>query len=262
MRFSLVILITISLLSTSCKNLFSELAKPEADAAIFYAAKRYSDARLYEDAINKIYELSDEYYARRDVQVFLASAFAGKCGLDFLTFAQSVIDNPGLLTPMELALNHMKAVNSEADCETAESLMIAVSPNLDGIMSDSTDDAVYMAFIGLAKVGAVLSRVADTAAQTDNDGVIDIGYNACAMADADARKIGSGITLLYNNLLTTSGTFASKMSQMTVICALAGATCSKTDGSTFTAGELVAIKGVVDYNQFGVGADAVYPSCP
>ncbi len=262
MRLSLVILITFSFLSTSCKNLFGELAKPDADAAIFYAAKRYSDARQYDDAINKIYELSDDYYERRDVQVFLASAFAGKCGLDFLGFAQSVIDNPGGLTPMELALDHMKLVDDEADCETAESIMIAISPDGDGIMSDSTDDAVYMAFIGLAKIGAVLSRIADTTAQTDNDGVVDVGYNACAMLDADARKIGSGLTLLYNNLQTTSGAFATAMNQMTAICALAGTTCSKTDGSTFNAGELIAIKGVVDYDQFGVGADASYPACP
>lgn len=261
-RFSLVILITISLLSVSCKNLFSELAKPTADAAIFYAAKRYSDARLYDAAINKIYELDNAYYSRRDVQVFLASAFAGRCGLDFLTFAQSVINNPGLLTPMELALNHMKAVNSEADCETAEAIMTAVSPNLDGIMSDNADDAIYMAFIGLAKVGAVLSRIADTAAQIDNDGVPDIGYNACAMLDADARKIGSGITLLYNNLLYVGGAFATKMNQMNAICALAGTACSKTNSSAFTPADLVAIKGVVDYDQFGIGADPVYPSCP
>ena len=120
MRFSLAILITFSFFATSCKNSFTELAKFDADAAVYYAAKRYSDARQYDLAINKIYELSDSYYARRDVQVFLASAFAGKCGLDFLTFAKSVAENPTAITPMKLALNHMKNVNSEADCETAE----------------------------------------------------------------------------------------------------------------------------------------------
>ena len=108
----------------------------------------------------------------------------------------------------------------------------------------------------------MLSRIADTAAQIDNDGVVDVGYNACAMSDADARKIGSGITLLYRNIITTSGSFATAMSEMTTICALAGATCTKTDSSTFTAAELVAIRGTVDYNRFGIGADAVYPSCP
>lgn len=261
-RFSLVILITISLLSTSCKNMFSELAKPDADAAIFYAAKRYSDARLYEDAINKIYELSDEYYARRDVQVFLASAFAGKCGLDFLAFAKSVSENPSALTPMELALSHMKNVNSEVDCETAEAIMKEISPNGDGIMSDSTDDAFYVAFISLAKIGAVLSRIADTSAQTDNDGIVDTGYDACAMTASDARKIGTGITLLYNNILLTTGDFATAMNDMTTICGIAGTMCSKTDASTFNATDLDYIRGVVDYDQFGVGADAVYPSCP
>jgi hypothetical protein len=257
-RFSLVILITISLLSTSCKNLFAELAKPEADAAVFYAAKRYADARNYDAAIDKIYELSDEYYARRDVQVFLASMFAGKCGLDFLGLAQSVIDNPGNSTPMELALAHMKDAVDETDCETAEDLMIAVSPNGDGIMSDSVDDAVYMAFIGLAKVGAVLARVADA----DDDGAADGGYDGCAMTDADTRKIGTGITLLYNNIATTSGSFAAKMGAMNTVCSVSPATCAKTDGSTFTAPELVLIRGVVDYDQFGVGADASYPACP
>jgi hypothetical protein len=262
-RFSFVIFLTISLLSTSCKNLFSELAKSDSDAAIFYSARQLSNARLYDDAINKIYELSDEYYQRRDVQVFLASAFAGKCGLDFLSFAQSVANNPTNATPMELALVHMKDVSSEVDCQTAETIMRAVSPAGDGVMSDSIDDALYMAFISLAKIGAILSRIADTGAgNPDNDGAVDAGYNACAMADADAREIGTGITLLYNNIILTSSDFATAMDDMATVCGVAGATCAKTDPTAFTAPELVLLKGVVDFQDFGVGSDAVYPSCP
>lgn len=259
-RLPLAILLATSFFISSCKNMFGELAQTDTDAAIFYDAKLAANTKDYDSAIALVGELSSGYAAQREVQVFLASAYAGRCGMDYLSIADAFIHNTASDTPMEIALKQMKGSTSEADCKTAESILRAISPAGDGIMSDNLDDAFLMAFVGIAKVGAILERLADT---SDHDGVVDAGFDSCAIADADARELGTGITLMYNNIKNSGTAFAAQLSAMTSLCALSGGMCDVTDPTAFTApAQLDAVRGVFDNQTVGIGSDPAYPACP
>ena len=262
-HFFVALLVMLSITTISCRNMFAELADKEADAALHYEAKRLLNSRNYTEAIDILeQDMSANYFQRRDVQRTLASAYVGRCGLDFLGLATGIIAAGGTNSPMDVALNHMKAATSEADCLEAENIMRAVSENSDGILSDNNDDAFFMTFISLAKVGAILARIGDAG----NDGVIDGGFDACAIADADTREIGSALTLIYNNISATGSDIASHLGSFSTVCSnpavQAAGTCAKTDPTTFSAGELDMLRGVVNYSPFGVGADVAYTICP
>lgn len=267
-KIAIIFLITISLFTTSCKNLFTELADQDADAALFYEARMYANEKDYVTAIDIIEnEMGAEYQAKRKVQVFLASMYAGKCGMEYLYLAKAMLSSSGATSPLDVALTHMKGSTTETDCKTAEAILRAQSPTGNGVMSDDTNDAFLMAFVALAKIGAILERYGDTGSgNPDNDGVVDAGFDACntgTIADADAREIGTGLTLVYNNVLASGKTIANKMSALTALCtAIGGTTCTITNPATFTANEVKSLMGVVNYQTFGVGSDVAYTPCP
>src|SRR4051812_28398315 len=87
-RWPIITMIVFSFFTSSCLNLYSELADKNSDAALFYEAKDYSNQKDFDSAINVIEgQMGAGYQARRDVQVFLASAYAGRCGLEYLQMA-------------------------------------------------------------------------------------------------------------------------------------------------------------------------------
>lgn len=262
-RFSIVVLTTVSLFSTSCRNMFTELADKETNAALYYQAQRLIDNGSYTEAIDIIEDqMSAAYAATREVRVTLASAYVGRCGLNFLNLADAIINNTNNSSPLELALSHMKSTTSEADCLQAETILRAASPTGNGVMSDDIDDAFLMTFVSLAKIGAILERVGDT----DNDGVINAGFSACTLSAADSRELGSAIMLLYNNIASTGSDIATQLNDVATFCSnvvvAAAGTCAKTDPASYSAAELKAINGVINYDPFGVGSDASYTICP
>lgn len=267
-RWSIIALITFSFFNTSCLNLYSELADKNSDGALFQEAMDFSNAKDFDSAINIVEnQMSSGYQAKRNVQVFLASAYAGRCGLGYLQMAAAQLNATAGTSPMEVTLDQLKNSTSEADCKTAEGIMRTQSPAGDGIMSDNANDAFLMAMIALAKIGAILERVGDTGAgNPNNDGVIDAGFDACSVVtlpDADAREIATGLTLVNTNISASGTSFAGKMGALAGVCtAIGGTTCTNTNPATFTANEVKAMRGVVNYQTFGVGSDVAYTPCP
>ena len=98
-----------------------------------------------------------------------------------------------------------------------------------------------MAFVGWAKIGAILAVEADT----NDDGTADGGWDACTLSTSLKGEIGTGITISVDSLAETGTSVGGTLSStIDSVCSSLGASydfCSITDADDFTADHLRAI---------------------
>lgn len=159
----------------SCKNAFEEASVKNSNEGYYFDAQQFINSRDYDSAITKLNALTPEFKARRDVTVIIASAYAGRCGLDFLSLAKSISDNPSMrIFPVLLQNFKLATTGSIADCNQAETWMRTLAPT-NNFASMTPDEAAFLAMVSLSKIGATLGTYADL----DDDGVADVGFDSC-----------------------------------------------------------------------------------
>ncbi|MCB0385333.1 MAG: hypothetical protein KDD43_08055, partial [Bdellovibrionales bacterium] len=173
---------------TGCKNVLEDSAKTSTDEALFFEAKQLMNNGDWTGAITHFERMSTGYLASRQVAPHYASAYAGRCGLSYLGFVES-LGSIGTTKLFRFLMNTYpgSAATHIADCETAESILLTsvADPNL-----RTVDENLLVAFSAFTKLGTILNTYADT----NNDGIPDGGFDACnagSLADADARQVGT-----------------------------------------------------------------------
>ncbi len=240
-----LIFLTVSL--TGCPNAFQETAQRSTNEAVYFAAQRDLDAANYDAAITKLLSLSTSYKAKRDVVATIASAYAGRCGLSFLTLVQQIADNPGSrLFPLLLS-NFRNATSGDiADCIEGERWMRTLAPT--NVFTDLTgDENVMLAMLSLAKIGSALGTYGDL----NHDGTVDAGFSTCNTAmlpDATAREIGTGMTLAIAALTASGASIgAASFSSISSTCSSLPAAfnfCAIYTPAGFTADHVKALNGM------------------
>ncbi|MCJ8275642.1 MAG: hypothetical protein HRT44_09530, partial [Bdellovibrionales bacterium] len=169
----LIIFIFISACST---NVFDEFADKETSEAVFFEAKLRMNEQNYDAAVTLLESLATSdpsFLTQRERVPVYASAYSGRCGLIFLDLLNS-LQNTGSTTILGTLMAAFTSSSAQdvADCMQAETI---VSTNIGDESARNGDENLYMAFNSLAKVGAILSNLADT----DNDDVADAGFSQC-----------------------------------------------------------------------------------
>lgn len=179
-------LILIAGINLSCANAFQEMADKSTDKAKFYDAKLKLDKSDWTGAITVLTSLSTNFAARRDVKIVLASAYAGRCGLDFIDLANK-IQNAGATSFFSVLLSAFAGRTAVhlADCLAAEATIASISATVGGRESNEN---LLMAFVALAKMGVILAIRADTNA----DSAVDATFLPCHLDGA------TGFTVLPN----------------------------------------------------------------
>lgn len=235
-----------------CSNNFlSESAQRDTPEAIIFEAEKLLNQRLYSEAITQIETLGATDLARRDVVALRASAYAGRCGLDFISLVQSLQNVSVTDSLFEILLTALKSATAYTDCRSAEDLIESIAASAG---SRTTNENLLMAFISLAKIGAVLAVDADT----DNDGVANAGYNACTAAggldDTQAGEIGTAIAHAAQSLSGITGIADTVSSNLTTLCGLLAGACTIVDPAGFSALQLHAIRTAAhDSGSLGLG---------
>lgn len=249
--------------ASGCQNALSESADKNSNAAVYFDAQKLLSARDYDTAISKLLSLTGAFRTRHDVVVTTASAYAGRCGLDMIGLVDAISSNPGTrLFPLLLSKYKTAAAGNIADCAQAETLIRSLAPS-DNFASLSGDENVFLAFLSLVKVGAILATYADL----DDDGVADGTFDSCnttKLPDAKARDLGTGITLAMAALTASGAPVAgAALSGFTTACASLPAPaqfCTIYDPAAFSANMVKAINGLVrtqDYVGLGTCADTL-----
>lgn len=207
--WSYTVLLVVVGLNLACSNLFLEMSDKTTDKAKFYAAKLKLDQSDWTGAIADILSMTADYQARREVKVVLASAYAGRCGLDFLDLAEK-LQNAGATSFMSVLFNafRLKTATNLADCRSAETVLKTIGATA----ARTSEENLLMAFVSLAKIGVILAIRADG----DVDGVVDTNFSPCdsnganGLADlpddasatnyADTTEIATGFGLFMTSV--------------------------------------------------------------
>ena len=247
---SIAALVVVTLFSVACsQNAFLESAKRDTDAARLFEARKLMNQSRWDDAITSILAMSTAAQAERETKATLASAYAGKCGLNLISLADKVL-NSGGSNYFPLFLNALRATDAtgESYCELAETTLTSISSTA---ASRTADENTLLAFVEFAKIGAILAVYGDT----NDDGSADGTFNPCntgILPDAKLRQIGTGVTIAVASLSAAGGTVGSSLTtSVNSACAtLAGINpsydfCSITDPTAFTVNQVKAIGGLV-----------------
>ncbi|MBN8540032.1 MAG: hypothetical protein J0L82_06560 [Deltaproteobacteria bacterium] len=248
-RIFLFSLSAILMLVSCSQNALLESAKRDTDAALLFEAKKKMNSSLWTDAITMIGRMSAAGQAERATKVTLASAYAGRCGLDLIRLADQISNSAGT-NFFSLLGSSMRAATapSVTDCIAAETTLLAISSDPTAL---TADENMMLSFIGFSKIGAILAAYADL----DDDGSADAGFDACDTADipeAMVRQFGTGITLAIASLNASGSSIASDLgTAVTTACTtLAGVNpaydfCAITDPADFTADQIKALGGLI-----------------
>ncbi len=241
------------------RNVLREFSKVDTDEALLFDARQAINRGNYDLAIAKFDMISAAFAARRDVVVLRASAYAGRCGLDFLELVQALGD----LASQRLFVFFMSTyVEAEIEdiqaCLDAEDLLKSLGPDA---ADREVDENLLMVFLSFVKIGRVLSFVADT----NNDGTLDAGFDACDANDFPTQavaEVGTGLALVLTSLAAAGTNIAgSQLTLITDICDQidninpAYNFCAITDRDNLNADHLRGIRTLVNENQaIGVGS--------
>jgi len=243
------------LLNLSCSNLFTGSATTDSDEAKLFDARIKIDSSNWTGAIEAINSMSSTYLSKREVKTLLASAYAGRCGLDIVGIASN-LQNPGTTSFFGIFLSALVGSSStEADdCTTAETTIKSISSSA---AYRTVDENMLMAFIGFAKVGAYLAKTADL----DGDGTRDAAFETCDdLNDTDTAEVGTGITNALLSLVAAGSAIGgTTVEQINTTCdalalAIGEDICAYTETSQFDSTQkLDAIRGMVGESSYGVG---------
>jgi hypothetical protein len=250
--------------SVSCSvNILSTFADKYSDESLYYDARTLIDGQQYDLALDKISQMSTTYAASESVIVLKAQAYAGKCGLNFLTFVADLTDiGSARLFPF-LVKEFVGGSTDRIDaCRTAEDLVESIGD----VSARTTDENFLLALVSFAKIGNVLSLYTDA----DQDGNADTGVDVCnytplasrpsspATGDwtaEDLGELGTGIVLAIDNLSAVSSSISVGSSSIDTIGNVCGLLtgplaaydfCSVTDPTAFTSDELKGIRSMLN----------------
>lgn len=232
------IAVTGAALSSCGGNLFQLTAKKDTSEAIYQDARTALNNLDYDTAISKIAELQTKdssFYLRCEkvdgIKICpredLAGAYASKCGLNFVSFVSSLTSSSG--SPFLFFMQKFKSIAvSPANCYEAQKVIETFSGSASGRTSEQN---LFMAILGMAKMGTYLREVADV----DQDGSTDATFDSCdsgKISDDSLRHVISGMGLVLDNLAAVSAVLSGNSSALTdldTIKTTCGSACSITD---------------------------------
>lgn len=268
----LVVLVLAGNLSCSV-NILENFADKNTNEALYVDAVELMNSGDYTGALAKLDLMTGSYATSRKVLGLRAKAYAGRCGLEFLPLVEA-LSNMGTTRLFPLLMSEFRSGTTTAridDCIEAENTVEQIGD----VNARDSDENLLMVVISFAKIGNILSYYADT----DQDGTVTNNYDVCTiggartaggdMPDADARQLGSGITLAIENISAVStsinlgnASLADIQAACTSLATLNPAYdfCSVTDPTGFTAAQLRGIRSLVKEDQ-SVGLDTLQAGC-
>jgi len=252
---------------TSCsQNILSTFADKNTDAAKYIEAQKLIDAQNYDDAISVLMSASNEFQADRKFKSLLASAYAGRAGLNFLDLIESFQDASGvtlfsLLMPSFHSADLAALTSKVGDLDQAADTLKSI--NSDPAQRNQ-DENILMILVSFAKIGYILNTYTDA----DHNGALDGSFtDACSTADTPGTSIGDtavahiGLALvnalnalpeITNNF--TSGVLGSIDDCQNDIEPYLPGVCSAEETSDFSAAALLGFRSLIKENDaMGLG---------
>lgn len=249
-----IVLLFLTLICASCRNVLEETEKTDSEKAIYYEAKLALNNRDYTTAISLLQSLSSTFRAQREVSLIYASAHSGRCGMEFVSLVDSLTNFNGDNIFLFLMQSFIGGTDAKiSDCLASEGILNQVGD----FTQRMADENILMGFSSLTKVGTVLSRYADL----DNDGVTDAAFDHCStsdLPDAAVREVGTGMAnAIMSITAVASNISAGALDDITAYCNLnteLNVFCANTDPAVYSPLQVAALRQLLGSTDMGVGA--------
>lgn len=232
-------------------NLFQLTAKKDTSEAIYQDARASLNNLDYDTAITKLVELQTKdssFYLKCEKvdgvktcpREDLAGAYASKCGLNFVTFVSALTSSTG--SPFAFFMSKFTSIDViPSQCYEAQKVIESFSTSS---ASRTTEQNLFMAILGMAKMGTYLRASADT----NKDGSIDSLYSSCnssSISTNDLRQVISGMGLVIDNLAAITAVLSGSSAALTdleTIKNVCGSACQITDPNSSSFDEAITRK--------------------
>lgn len=209
------------LLLTNCSvNILEEFSDSTTNDALLFSAKQLINEGDYSGAIAKFDAMSADFLSQRDVKTLRASAYLGLCsGIDFLDLIDAIGSMGGArIIPWIMSTFQGGTVARQTACVQAEDVIKTIHAYGE---SRTSDENLLMAFIGFAKMGAIITRYGDSGTP---DGTVDAGFDPCDVGDIPsvaAREFTTGLNIAIDSLsnIGSSTIGSGAISAITAMCA-------------------------------------------
>lgn len=274
------------LILSACSNVLESTAGKTTDDALYEDAIKAMNVKDYTTALAKFAAMSGGYRAKSRVMENWSYAYAGDCGLDFISyFNQLSSASLGASTLFQYLMNAWTGITVKpASCATAQVKM----KELWSTQVPTASQQLFMAVLGLVKIGVYLRARADNAENGGlGNGTVDAafggGAGACATAtnahnldDSDIKEIVSGLSAFILNVAGLTGSLSSSVSTalapvQAACAALSPSPCGTDDASAVTVAmvdtmrDLLQTGSATPHTKVGIGAcmdDTTVTCCP
>jgi hypothetical protein len=252
-----MILITLLSMTISCgANVYGPMSNTKTEEALLEAGIAYSNVKDYDNAIASLDQITSGF--RQDPRVIKAvtGAYAGKCGLDFLALV-TAISTATSDTPLMMMMKAFQSVTVVPSyCYSAQLAMESKYGPTSA--ARPADINLFMAILGISKMGTYLRFDADK----DQNGVVDGAYSdSClpaTISDADVKQVGTGLGLLLDNLTALSAAVSgnSAITALAALQAACGPTCVITNpnSASLNAAAVKIFRSMIKSVTFGIEA--------
>lgn len=261
---------TIFLLMSCSQNLLSELDSKTTDDALLFDAQTAVNAQRYQDAITIVTaQVSSAGQQRVEAREILANAYAGKCGLNFIDYTDSLANATNGSAFVLAATPFVGRVVDPASCLTSLQTLDLIGPTA----SRNVNQNALASVVGMVLMGSATRLYTDNA-PTNGDGAQDSANISCGLSNTQIDQVILGYAYMAQNFSALTAAQIGSSSQNTItasiaICnSIAGSSCTNTDPAQISTLMRDTMKDLMNTSQYGVGTfDASNPvnipaACP
>lgn len=248
--------ILVFLTATSCsKNIFQASASTDSDDSLLVDAKAAINAFNYQSAIDIItLQMTATGKAAVSAKEVLASAYAGKCGLNFVNYLDS-LSHATTGTGFGLMMAPYVGIAADPDsCLLALNTLETIGTSA----NRTANENAFAAVVGMSLLGSQVRTAVDVT-PTNGDGTLD--SSVCAMTTAQIDKVILGFGHMIQNFsyLTVSqlgGSSQTAINGIISVCtSIPGITnCAITDPAQITQPLRDTMLDLLNTDDYGVGS--------
>lgn len=250
------VLVALLFLSACSQNILSQASSINDDEDYYDQALSELNIENYDNVVSIITtKMSSSVQAQIKVRELLASAYAGKCGLNFVSYTNALAEQT-TGSAMQVMMGPFVGVDSDpASCRLALQTMELIGPT----ESRNTNQNLFTSIVGMVLLGTALRNAADVS-PVQGDGTADV--NICTtVTDAQMDDVILGFGFFNKNFsavsATTIGNYSdSSMSDAAAACnaGVGAGVCQIIDPTLITPSIRDAYRDLTNTSDYGIGA--------
>lgn len=261
MKKNILLVLILSLLSHSCgPNVLSGLSSQTSDDYYLEEATKANNAQNYDYALDVLLnKLSAGAQAKVTTKELLASAYAGKCGFNFIEYVTSFADNTANAVFDVMMQPFVQVEAAPEYCLLALQTMDSIGTPAQRTANQNT----FSAITGLVFMGISLRAYADKDGTNNNgNGAMDANNMICndtLVTDDQMNDIIVGYGYFVTNAAYVSAdllgdTSMDGLTDSIAVCeSIPGAECSVTDKDAVTSQTRDVIRRLLNTSNYGIG---------